>query len=152
MSTNTRILAIGLEQKLSWKILNWENSIVWQKSSDQSITPLPELSAYSNFYFRFLIAKVMTLQLGIDAKWHTAYHAPYYEPSTQLFRPQSEILIGGGIPLLNAYANLHLKRTRFFLKYYNVGALITNPNNFSMPMYPTYPPVLRLGLAIDLRN
>lgn len=152
VNTNTRVLAVGLDQTLSWKILNWENSIVWQKSSDQSITPLPELAVYSNFYFRFLIAKVMTLQLGVDAKWHTAYNAPYYEPSTQLFRPQTEVMIGGGVPLLNAYANVHLKRTKFFLKYYNIGALITRPNNFSMPMYPTYPPVLRLGLAIDLRN
>lgn len=150
--TNTRVLALGLDQKFSWRFINWENSIVWQKSSNQSIIPLPDLSVYSNFYLRFLIAKVMTLQLGADAKWHTAYHAPYYEPSTQLFRAQSDVMIGGGIPLVNAYANLHLKRTKFFFKYYNIGALIAKPNNFSMPMYPTYPPVLRMGVAIDLRN
>lgn len=149
---NTQVLAIGIDQRLSWNILNWDNSIIWQTSSDQSITPLPQLSIYSNFYLRFLIAKVMTLQVGIDAKWHTKYHAPYYEPKTQLFKPQNEIEVGGTAPLMSAYANVHLKRARFFLKYYNVGAMLFRPDYFSMPYYPLYPPVLRLGIAVDLRN
>lgn len=152
VNTNVRVLAIGIDQKISWRFLNWENSIIWQNSSNQDITPLPELSVYSNFYIQALIAKVMTLQIGADAKWHTAYYAPYYEPSTQLFKPQNEIKIGGEAPLASVYANVHLKRARFFLKYYNIGALIFKPNYFTMPYYPLYPPVLRLGLAIDLRN
>lgn len=152
VENNIRVLSVGLDQKLSWKILNWENSIVWQNSSNESVTPLPMLSVYSNFYFRFLIAKVMTLQLGADAKWHSSYFVPYYEPSTQMFKPQSNIKIGGSMPLLNAYANVHLKRARFFVKYYNIGALISRPNYFSMPMYPLYPPSLRFGIAVDLRN
>lgn len=152
IKTNARVLAVGLDQKLSWRFLNWENSVVWQSSSNSDITPLPDWAIYSNFYFQMLISKVMTLQLGVDAKWHTAYYAPYYEPSTQLFKPQEEIKIGGEAPLMSVYANAHLKRARFFLKYYNVGALIFQPNYFTMPYYPTYPPILRLGVAIDLRN
>lgn len=152
VKTNTRVLAVGLDQKLSWRFLNLENSVVWQKSSNPEITPLPEWALYSNFYFRLLIAKVMTMQLGVDAKWHTAYHAPYYEPSTQLFKPQTEVTIGGNAPLLSVYANVHLKRARFFLKYYNVGALFLRPSHFTMPNYPLYPPTLRLGVIVDLRN
>lgn len=149
---NVRVLAVGISQSLSWRAINWENDIVWQNSSHQSITPLPTLSVYSNLYLRFLISKVMTLQIGADAKWHTAYYAPYYEPSTQLFRPQEEIKIGGQAPLISVYANAHLKRTKFFVQYYNIGALIFKPNHFSMPNYPLYPPVFRLGIAVDLRN
>lgn len=149
---NTRVISVGLDQSLSWKILNWENSVIWQSSSHHDITPLPMVSVYSNFYLKFLIAKVMTLQVGADAKWHTAYYAPYYEPSTQQFRPQEDIKIGGEAPLLNAYVNAHLKRARFFVKYYNVGALLFKPSHFTMPNYPLYPPVLRMGVAVDLRN
>lgn len=152
VKTNTRVLAVGLDQKLSWRFLNLENSVVWQKSSNPEITPLPEWALYSNFYFRLLIAKVMTMQLGVDAKWHTAYHAPFYESSTQLFRPQNEVTIGGKAPLLSVYANVHLKRSRFFLMYYNIGALFLKPSHFTMPNYPLYPPTLRLGVIVDLRN
>lgn len=149
---NTRVLAVGLDQNFSWSILNWENSVIWQNSSNQGITPLPMISAYSNFYLKLLIAKVMTLQIGVEAKWHTAYYAPYYEPSTQQFRPQNDIKIGGEAPLINVYANAHLKRARFFVKYYNVGALLFKPNHFTMPYYPLYPPVFRMGVVVDLRN
>lgn len=152
LNSNVRILAVGLEQKLSWKALSLESELVWQNSSNKEAIPLPSISLYSNMYFRFLVAKVMTLQLGIDASWHTAYNAPYYEPSTQLFKPQSDILIGGDAPLINVYANAHLKRTRFFVKYHNVGALLFKPNHFTMPYYPVYPPSIRLGIAVDLRN
>ena len=50
------------------------------------------------------------------------------------------------------YVNAHLKRARFFVKYYNVGALLFKPSHFTMPNYPLYPPVLRMGVAVDLRN
>ncbi|MDO5036310.1 MAG: putative porin [Porphyromonas sp.] len=150
--TNTRVLAVGIDQKLTFKSLNWENSIVWQNSSDHSVTPLPDLAIYSNLYLQGLIAKVMTIQVGVDAKWHTKYNPPYYEPVTQLFRPQTEVELGGDVPLLSVYANMHLKRARFFVMYHNVGALLFRPNHFTMPFYPTYPPTLRLGIAVDLRN
>ncbi|MDO5016813.1 MAG: putative porin [Porphyromonas sp.] len=149
---NVRVLSVGLDQSLSWNIFNLETSVVWQNSSNREITPLPALSAYGNFYLKFMLAKVMTFQVGVDAKWHTAYYAPYYEPTTQAFRPQEEVEIGGKAPLLSVYANAHLKRTRFYVKYYNVGALLFDPDYFSMPYYPLYPPMIRLGVAVDLRN
>lgn len=152
VSENVRVLAVGAEQRLAWQPFNLEVSALWQNSSDPKVIPLPDVSFYGNFYLKLIIAKVMTLQLGADAKWHTKYYAPYYEPSTQLFIPQREIEIGGTAPLLSAYANVHLKRARFFLKYYNLGALLFRPNSFTMPYYPLYPPQLRLGIAVDLRN
>lgn len=151
-SSNFRAMAVGLEQKLSWRFLNWENNIVWQNSSDPEVAPLPMLSLYSNFYIHTKVAKVMTLQIGMDAKWHTAYNAPYYEPTTQFFKPQTEVTVGGKAPMLTAYVNAHLKRMRFYLKYYNVGAYVFKPSHFSMPYYPQYSPRLMLGLAWDLRN
>ena len=152
LATNARVLAVGAEQLLAWQPFNLEVSALWQNSSSQEVIPLPEISLYGNFYFKMIIAKVMTLQLGADAKWHTKYYAPYYEPSTQLFIPQREVQIGGDAPLISAYANVHLKRARFFVKYYNLGALLFRPNYFTMPYYPLYPPQLRLGIAVDLRN
>lgn len=149
---NLRVLALGVQQKLRWNVFNWENDIVWQRSSAASIQPLPTLSLYSNLYAKMIIAKVMTLQIGVDAKYHTSYYAPYYNPVTQFFTPQQEVKVGGGAPLLNAYSNIHLKRARFFAQYYNLGALLFRPSYFSMPHYPLYPPRLVYGIAIDLRN
>lgn len=151
-SGNFRVMAAGFDQKLSWKILNLELSGLWQTSSDKEVAPLPMISLYGNFYFKFLIAKVMDLQIGVDAKWNTKYFAPYYEPTTQLFLPQTQTEIGGGAPLLTAYANAHLSRARFFVRYYNVGSLLFKPGNFTMPNYPSYPALLQMGVVVDLKN
>ena len=151
-SGNFRVMAVGLDQKLSWKILNLELTGLWQTTSDAEVAPLPMLSLYGNFYFKFLVAKVMDLQIGVDAKWHTKYYAPYYEPTTQMFLPQKEIEIGGTTPLMTVYANAHLSRARFFVRYYNVGSLFLRPSNFTMPYYPSYPALLQMGVIVDLKD
>lgn len=152
LTSNFRVIAFGVDHRLRLGPLNWENSVVWQNSSDATVAPLPDLALYSNLYLRALIAKVMTVQFGIDAKYHTAYHAPYYNPTTQMFEPQTEARIGGETPMMTAYANVHLKRTRFFIQYYNLSSRLFKPNYFSTVHYPQYPAIVRLGLVVDLRN
>lgn len=150
--TNFRVIAVGVDHRLRLGPLNWENSLVWQNSSDKTVAPLPDLAVYSNLYLKALVAKVMTIQFGVDAKYHTAYHAPYYDPTTQMFKPQSDIMLGGDTPMMTAYANVHLKRTRFFIQYYNLSSKLFKPNYFSTVHYPQYPAIVRLGLVVDLRN
>ncbi len=152
LNGNVRILSVGATQQLHWKALHWDNDIVWQYSSSGLVAPLPMLSVYSNLYLKMSIAKVLTLQVGVDGKFHTAYYAPYYDPVTQLFRAQNEVRVGGKIPFMTGYANAHLKRTRFFVQYYNLSALLDRPSYFSMPHYPLNPPRLIYGVAVDLRN
>lgn len=146
------LLSAGVEQALRWKFLNLETACVWQRTSNREVTPIPSLALYANLYLSTTIAKVMTLQLGVDAKWHSRYLAPYYEPTTQMFVPQDQYEIGGNAPMMMAYVNFHLKRARAFVRYYNVGSLLFKPDHFTMPFYPTYPPQFQFGIVVDLKN
>lgn len=149
---NFRAIGLNLAQDLRIGAFNWENEVMYQLFSEKELYYYPSLLVHSNLYFKTLIAKVMTLQLGLDAYWHTAYKAPYYEPASQLLVPQDEVEIGGRSPLVNGYASVHLKRTRFFVMYYNMAPLLFKPDHFSLPHYPTYPPMLRMGIIVDFRN
>lgn len=124
----------------------------YQASTNQDVLPLPALSLYANLYLDFHIVKVLHVQAGVDARYHTAYHAPYYEPATQQFLNQQETLIGGKAPLLTAYINAKLKRTRFFIELYNFGDLFIPSNRFTLAAYPRSPMSLRIGLSIDFNN
>jgi hypothetical protein len=147
-----RVLAVTLQQNLKLGALNWNNQVVYQTSSDPDIIPLPDLSAYSSLFLHFTIAKVLTIQMGANAHYWTKYYSPDYEPATQQFKLQQDIKIGE-FPLVNGFLNCHLKQTRFFIEYYNIGAsMISPPNYFSMPHYPVNPPGLRMGLSIDFIN
>ena len=147
-----QVVSARLKQNFYYKALGWENEIVYQKSSDESILPLPELSAYSNFYLTFKYAKVLTIQLGADVHYHSKYYASYYDPATQQFINQKRKKIGD-YPLVNAYANFHLKQARFFIMGYNLSSLfIDHPEYFSMPGYPLNPMVLKLGVSVYFNN
>jgi hypothetical protein len=149
---NLQVITGRLKQDFRYKALGWDNELVYQLSSNPDLLPLPQLSAYTNLYVTFKVAKVLSLQLGADLHYHTAYYAPYYEPATQQFQVQDQLKIGN-YPLLNAYVNCHLKQTCFFVSGYNLGSLlIDHPAAFSMPHYPLNPMVVKLGLAVTFNN
>ena len=152
---NIQVLAATLRQNFKVGAFRWENQAVYQSSSNQNILPLPTLCAYSSLFFQFVIAKVLTIQMGANANYWTSYYSPTYEPATQQFKLQSDEtkIKVGNYPLISGYLNCHLKQTRFFLQYYNLGAMfISPPEYFSIPHYPVNPPILRLGLSVDFIN
>jgi hypothetical protein len=150
--SNLQVITGRLKQDFRYRALGWDNELVYQLSSNRDVLPLPELSAYSNLYVTFKIAKVLSVQMGADVHYHTSYYAPYYEPATQQFQCQDKIKIGN-YPLINAYLNFHLKQARFFLTGYNLGSiLIENPAYFSMPHYPLNPMVIKMGVAVMFNN
>ena len=127
------------------------NEVTWQKSSNSTVLPLPTLSLYHNLYLDFKLAKkVLSVQLGADVRYFTKYYAPAYMPATGQFHLQSskdQVEIGA-YPIVNVYANLHLKRTRFFVMMYHVNdGLINRPNSFYAPHYPINPRLLKFGVS-----
>lgn len=150
-SGNIQVLSFNLKQHLSAGIINWDNDVVYQLSSNQDILPLPDIAVYSNAYLKFMISKVMTTQLGIDCWYNTAYYAPSYMPATGQFYTQQDIKIGN-YPLMNIYGNFHLKRMRFFLMYSHLSSLFATPKYFSAPHYPINPSILKVGLSWNFHD
>ncbi|MBD4337974.1 hypothetical protein GUH15_18310, partial [Xanthomonas citri pv. citri] len=71
-----------LEQPFSVGPLHWDNRITYQATSNEDVIPLPALAVYSNLYVTFKIAKVLSVQLGVDCDYYTRYRAPGYQPAT----------------------------------------------------------------------
>jgi hypothetical protein len=150
--SNLQVITGRLKQDVRFKAFGWENELAYQLSSNDQVLPLPQLSVYSNMYVAFRLVRVLSVQLGVDVHYYTPYHVPAYEPATQQFQLQDQMKTGG-YPLLNAYANFHLKQTCFFVSGYNLSSLIIDhPSYFSMPHYPLNPMVLKIGLAVTFNN
>ncbi|MFR9165225.1 MAG: putative porin [Dysgonomonas sp.] len=150
-SKNIQVVSLRLDQKLKAGIFHWDNQIAYQLSSEKDVLPLPTLSFYTNAYILTDIIKVLTIQLGVDAHFHTKYYAPAYDPATIQFHNQKEVKIGG-FPIATAYMNINLKNTRFFLMVYNVGESLFNSEYFSLPHYPVNPLVFKMGISWDFNN
>lgn len=149
--SNLQVVSARIKQDFHFRAFGWENEACWQLSSDKSVIPLPSISVYSNIYLAVKLAKVLTVQLGADVHYNTAYYAPYYEPATQQFQIQDEVKVGG-YPLVNAYVNFHLKQARFFIMAYNLSSKFANPDYFSLAHYPLNPMVLKMGIAVTFHN
>ena len=149
-SGNIQVFTAMLQQKLKFGIFHLDGEVVYQKSSEQSILPLPELSAYGNLYLKTGLAKnVLQVELGADVRYFTKYNAPDYSPVIGQFylqNPENEISIGG-CPMIDVYANLHLKRTRIFVMLYNANQTMGNSRYFLAPHYPISPRILKLGIS-----
>ena len=149
-SGNIQVFTAMLQQKLKFGIFHLDGEVAYQKSSEQSILPLPELSAYGNLYLHTgLVKNVLKVSLGADVRYFTKYNAPDYSPVIGQFylqNPENTVAIGG-CPMVNVYANLHWKRTRIFVMMYNVNQNSGNSRYFLAPHYPISPRILKLGIS-----
>ncbi len=149
---SVQVLTARVDQNIHLGVFNWDNQVVYQTSSNQQVIPLPTLSLYSNMYLKAKIVNELTLQLGVDAHYHTKYFVPGYEPALLQFYNQREREIGN-YPIATVYANMHLKQTRFFVMFYNVAPKVLKPSEyFSLPGYPVNPFALKLGVSVNLHN
>lgn len=146
-----QVISARLKQDLRYRAFGWENEVAYQLSSKSEVLPLPQISLHSNMYVAVKLAKVLTVQLGAEVYYNTAYYAPYYEPASQQFQVQQKVKVGN-YPLINAYANLHLKQARFFVMAYNLGSKFVAPDYFSLAHYPLDPMVLKMGIAVTFNN
>ncbi len=147
---NIQVFSAILNQKLRAGIFHLDAEIAYQKSSDNEVLPLPELSMYGNLYLRAALAKkVLHVELGADVRYFTKYYAPDYSPVIGQFynqNPDNKIEIGS-YPIVNVYANLHLKRTRIFVMMYHINQGSGNARSFLAPHYPINPKMFKIGIS-----
>ena len=147
---NIQVLSATLKQDFRLGVFHLDNEVTWQKTSNETVLPLPQLSLYHNFYILAKLAKkVLTVQLGADVRYFTKYNAPAYAPGIQQFhlQPTDDLVEIGGYPIVNVYANLHLKRTRIFAMMYHVNAGMGSANSFLVPHYPINPRLFKIGVS-----
>ena len=154
-SSNINLLTAQLRQNFTLGPLHWDNILTYQESSNQDALPLPKLNIYTNLYLHFLVAGVLSVDLGADMTYFTKYYAPDFCPQLNQFAIQqnadSRIELGE-YPFVNVYANMHLKRARFFVMMSNAANGAANKMAFLAPHYPTNSSVLRLGVSWNFYN
>ena len=113
------------------------------------------VNIFSNLYLNFKIAKVLSVELGGNATFFTEYEVPDFCPQLNQFaiqeNPDSRKTLGN-YPFVNVYANLHLKRARFFIMWNNVVGNLGNKQQFLTPHYPMNNMVMHLGVSWNFFN
>lgn len=149
---NIQLVNFSLLQNFRVGVLNWDNRLTYQTSTDNTILPLPKFAIYSNLYLLFKVAKVLHVQFGIDCDYYTRYYAPAYQPATMSFCNQRSIMVGN-YPFMNLYVNMKLSKARFYVMMTHVNQGVIGGNNyFSLPHYPLNPRRFQMGVSVDFSN
>lgn len=154
-SGGINLLTAQLEQNFRLGILNWENLFTYQHSSKERVLPVPAFNAYTNLYIKFKVVKVLNVDLGADMRYFTSYEAPDYSPYMGQYTVQgngeNNVKIGN-YPIVNVYANVHIKHTRFFVMMSHINAGQGDKNYFFAPHYPMNERVFRIGVSWNFFN
>jgi hypothetical protein len=134
-----------------WRF-HFRNVAKYQVSGNENILPLPAISLYQSTWFeQTLIRGMMTLQIGFDARYTTAYYGYAYQPATSQFYLQNERKLGN-YPYLDAFVNVKHKRARLFFKTEHFNADWLAPEYFSVLHYPGNHRVYKFGLSWTFYN
>ena len=146
-SGNIQIISANLRQDFKAGPLHLDTDVTYQASSDKDVLPLPTVSLFANLYLKFKIAKVLDTEFGGWLNYFTSYYASDYAPAINQFANQDKTyrMKIGNYPILTAYVNFHLKRTRFYLMYYHANQ--SDGNYFWAPHYPIAPSHIKFGLS-----
>ena len=149
-SNNIQVFSESLKKDFKLGVFHLDNEITYQKSSDNTVLPLPEINLYHNLYISAKLAKkVLSLELGADMRYFTKYYAPNYSPVIGQYyqQNQNDLIEIGGYPIINVYANIHLKRTRIYVMMSHVNQGSGNSNYFLAPHYPVNPRMFQFGIS-----
>ena len=143
---NVQVLAVDLNTRIKMWRFFLDAQVVYQLTGNRQILPLPDLSLYGNLYYKDKFFKVLTVQLGVSVRYHTAYYGNVWMPALGQFYLQDELLVGN-YPEMNVYANFHLKTVRFFVQYAHWNKGLFGHSYLSMPGYPINPGTFQFGLS-----
>lgn len=153
-SSPISLITLQLQQDFRYRGLHWENILTYQKSTKDEVLPVPAFNIYTNLYLRFMIAHVLKCDLGADLRYFTKYYAPDYSPALGQYAVQDtgdNKVKTGNYPIVNLYANFHLKHARFFVMLSHVN--YSDGNNYLLtPHYPLNQRLLRFGVSWNFFN
>ncbi len=142
-------------------MLHLDNRVLYQKSSNERVVPLPELSAQAAWYLDFTVVRdVMQMQIGVAGYYHTKYYAPGYDPALMQFHNQNldpenidaqgneRFARVGNYPYLDAFVTAKWKRMRIYAKFQHVNqGLFGLPEYFTVHHHPLNPRMFKLGFS-----
>ena len=141
---------MGLYLRKDFRIggLHLNHRALMQWSSNQTVAPVPLLSACLSYFFGFdAVKNILHLQIGIDGRYNTAYYAYAYNPAIGQFYTQDRVKLGN-YPSLDAFAAAKWKRLRLLVKLQHWNCNLFGGNRyFEVVNYPQNRMMLKIGLS-----
>lgn len=143
---NVNLLKITINKAFRFGKFNLENFIVYQKTDFESVLRTPEIYTYNSFYFASRFFKSIGVNLGVDARWNSAFEAPSYAVNvSQFYNGEPERF--SSFPIVDVWAKFALKRANIFLRYDYLNQGLLSDGYYTVNRYPMPDRLLKFGVT-----
>lgn len=120
-----------------WGWLCYDMQQMLQYSTDENQMRVPLWATKNSLYTDIpVFNKALTIQVGLDLRYHTLFYADAYSPEAGAFYYQNDVKIGNYL-WGDIFVNLQLKRAVIYAKAGHLNSLWeSHPNYFILPHYP----------------
>ena len=148
------LITAQLQQDFKFGIFNWQNMITYsipaarvpcQCQTSTYIQPLHQVQGGKSTEYRAGYRRQILHQLRGSG------YSPYIGQYTVQGNGEKNVKVGN-YPIVNAYANVHIKHTRFFVMMSHLNAGQGDKNYFFTPHYPMNQRVFRMGVSWNFFN
>lgn len=145
------LMRIGLDTEISLRRWRFRTLAYYNEGFDNRIIRIPRLFLSGEVSFLFTYAKELDIQLGLAGNYTSSYYADAYMPMTQQFHIQNKLAVGN-YPVVDAFANLRIKRVLLLLKYSHLNHrwLSNGEGYFLTPGYMGLQPAFSFGVRWPL--
>jgi hypothetical protein len=143
-----RVASLELKHTFAWRQLRFHNQVLLQSSNQDSVIDIPAWSSRHALYFDGAIfSGAMSIQAGIDLRFHSTFYAPYFEPIISQFLIQRRDLVAS-VPVADVFVNMRIKKARAFLMLSDaLEGLLAPGGYFVVPGYPAAGRTFRFGVS-----
>ncbi|QNK62254.1 putative porin [Pedobacter sp. PAMC26386] len=163
-SGSISVLKITVGKKFTYGRFNLDSYLVYQKSSQASIMPLPDFYTFNSFYMKAKVFKVLNTEFGFDVKYNTKYVNYSYSPAVSQFyiKQATEAVAATGTtpaiagykpikfdsyPIIDLWVRASLRKANIFLKYEYVNQGLQSRGYYTVNRYPMQDKIFKIGLS-----
>ncbi|MEM1216162.1 MAG: putative porin [Bacteroidota bacterium] len=139
------LLQFAVQKDFRFGVFRLLNRVTLQQTEADELR-LPTLFAKHSFIYEDTWFQVLDMQMGIDARYATAYQPNYYNPFVGQFQLQNRQTVDL-VPGIDAFFNMKVKTFRAFFKMENLYFFVADDERlFQTAFYPWPEAAFRFGI------
>ena len=151
LSSPINLLKVTLSKNLEWRRWHFNNTIVYQKTDNESTLRTPDLYTYTSLYYSKLLFNVLNTSIGTDVRYNTSYLAPSYAVGLGQFYNGPDVTFSS-YPKATVFIKATLMRTNLFVMYDYANQGLFSKGSYSVNRYPNEDAQLKFGVSWTFFN
>ncbi len=147
-----KVYSLQLQKDFYIGRVTFVNRVQWQKTSNENIINLPQISLYNATSVRLNVKHALVMYAGLDIEYFTKYKPYSFMPGNGMFYFENSFETGN-YPIISAFINGKIKENvTFFVKYTHLNSGMIAERYYAIKSYPIKDGLFKFGVQWIFTN